>query len=538
MVSTPTGSIATQEPSKKPFAEIRHDGPASLVVALVALPLCLGIALASGAVDGEGGPNLMAGLISGIVGGMVVAWLSGSSLAVSGPAAGLTVVVLSGVQDLGYPVFLLAVVLSGLIQIGFGVARLGIFGYYIPSSVIRGMLAAIGLILILKQIPHAVGWDKDYEGDLAFFQADGQNTFSEILRALENLELGAVIIAFGALIVLRLAPKVPGLNRVKLLPPPLLAVLFGCGLNAVFGVVAPGLALSGEFLVQIPRLEGISDLVVVTPAFEAWSNPAVYKTAFVLAAIASIETLLCVEAVDKLDPFKRVTPANRELLAQGVGNSVAGLLGGLPITAVIVRGSANVHSGGRTPASAFLHGLWLLLALFLIPGALNAIPLAALAAVLLDVGYKLAPVSLFQTMYRQGMNLFLPFVATVAGILLTDLLTGVIIGLVAGVFFVLKNNLETAYFIHHLEEREGTQGLNEIRMELSENVSFLNKAAVTKALHNLPEGSFVLIDGRASRHVDHDVAEIIHEFAASTAPSRAIQVRIEGIPKPTGAGAH
>lgn len=522
----------SRAPSRKPFAEIRSDGPASLVVALVALPLCLGIALASGA-------PLMAGLISGIVGGILVAWLSGSALAVSGPAAGLTVIVLSGIEELGsYQAFLLAVVLSGVFQVILGFARAGIFGYYIPSAVIRGMLAAIGLILILKQVPHAIGFDADYEGDLAFSQADGRNTLTEIPYALGHMHVGAVIIAIAALGFLILAGRIPALKRFKLLPPPLVAVLLGVGLNALFGVVAPELAAQGELLVQLPELSGLRDLVIATPDFSRWSDPAIYRVAFTVAVVASIETLLSVEAIDKLDPFKRMTPANRELKAQGVGNLVAGLLGGIPMTAVIVRGSANVHSGAKTPASAFLHGVWLLLAVLFIPGVLNTIPLAALAAVLLDVGYKLSPVQLYRQMYRQGVPQYLPFIATVVGILFTDLLVGVCIGLVVGVFFVLRTNLATPYFLHDRTEEAGPEGCDRVRLELSENVSFLNKAAVNKALHGLRPGTTVEIDGSSSRHIDHDVVELIHEFADAHAPSRNIEVRLISIPEAGSLPAH
>ena len=525
------GSVLPQEPSRRPFSEIRHDGPASVVVALVALPLCLGIALASGA-------PLIAGLVSGIVGGLVVSWLSGSSLAVSGPAAGLTVVVLSGIDEVGsFEGFLLAVFISGLIQVVLGFLRAGIFGYYIPSSVIRGMLAAIGLILILKQIPHAIGFDADYEGDLAFAQRDGRNTLTEIPYALGHMHVGAATISALALSYLVLAPRIRVLKESRLLPPPLVAVLMGIGVNAAFAAWAPELAVQGSFLVQIPEISGLSSLVANTPDFSRWSDPVVYKVAGTIALVASIETLLCIEAIDKLDPFKRITPANRELKAQGIGNALAGLLGGIPMTAVIIRGSANVHSGGRTPASAFLHGLWLLLALLFIPDALGAIPLAALAAVLLDVGYKLAPIRLFRQLYRQGFALFLPFVSTVLGILFTDLLVGVLIGMVVGVFFVLKANLATPYFLHRREDTD-TNGHHAVRLELSENVSFLNKAAVNKALHDLPDGAQVEIDGSTSRHIDHDVVEIIREFTSSTAPSRGIVVKLVAIPDQGGLAAH
>lgn len=512
------------EPSRRPFSDLRHDGPSSIVVALVALPLCLGIALASGAPP-------MAGLITGIVGGIIVAWLSGSSLAVSGPAAGLTVVVASAINELGYEAFLASVVVAGVFQIAFGFARMGIFGYYIPNSVIRGMLAAIGLILILKQIPHAVGFEADYEGDLAFAQADGHNTFTNLFYAYRHLHLGATLISLSSLAVLVVAPKIPVLKSQMWLPPPLLAVMSGMGLNAFFVAYMPSLAVASEMLVQLPTVDSLASIRVATPDFSSLLNTDVYLAAAVLAIVASIETLLCVEAVDKLDPFKRITPTNRELKAQGVGNIIAGLLGGIPMTAVIVRGSANVHSGGRTPASAFLHGLWLLLAVVFIGGVLRTIPLATLAAILLVVGYKLAPIAVFKEMAMHGPSQFLSFMATVIGILLTDLLVGVCIGLVVAIFYLLRENLMTAYFLHHREEQENLEGQVFVHMELSENVSFLNKAAVNQALHDLKEGSKVEIDGSRSRHIHHDVIEIIHEFERSVAPARDIEVKLTGIPE-------
>ena len=523
MDTAASSTAPAHEPRRRPFAELRHDLPASVVVALVALPLCLGIALGSNA-------PLMAGLVTGIVGGIVVAWLSGSALAVSGPAAGLTAVVTAAIADLGsYEAFLLAVVMAGVLQIVLGIARLGVFGYYIPNSVIRGMLAAIGIILILKQIPHVLGLEADFWGDLSFLQPDGRNTFSEIWYAVGHMHLGAALIAAVAMVVLRVAPHTP-LKNVRYLPAPLLAVAAGMGFNALLGLASPELAVSSNLLVEIPEVSGWSSFVVATPDFSRLTDYKVYTTAGIIGAVASIETLLCVEAIDKLDPFKRLTPTNRELKAQGIGNVLVGLLGGIPMTAVIVRGSANVNSGGRTPTSAFLHGIWLLLALLLVPGLLNMIPLAALAAVLLDVGYKLAPVGLFRLMYRKGWNLFLPFVATVVGILVTDLLVGVVIGLVVGVAFILWGNLNSAYYLHELEEHDTTQGLHEVRMELSENVTFLNKASVNRALHELPEGSAVEVDGRRSRYIDPDVLEIIHEFAHQSAPARDIRVTLTDIP--------
>lgn len=526
-----TSSTSTEHlPSRRPFAELRHDAPASVVVALVALPLCLGIAVGSGA------PPL-AGLVTGIIGGLVVAWLSGSNLAVSGPAAGLTAIVLVAIADLGYEGFLAAVILSGLLQIVFGYLRFGIVGYYIPTAVIRGMLSAIGIILILKQIPHALGYDADFEGDLAFAQADGRNTFTEIPYALGHLHLGATIISFVCLSVLIAVPKIPAIARIKLLPAPLLAVVAGVVLNQVFAAAVPSLVAHNELLVKLPELTGPSSFIVATPAFGRLLEGDVIVAAFTIAAVGSIETLLCVEAVDKLDPFKRNTPANRELKAQGVGNAIAGLLGGLPMTAVIVRGSANVHAGGRTPSSAFLHGLWLLLALLLIPGLLTMIPLAALAAVLLVVGYRLAPIPLFRQMWAEGRMQFLPFIATVIGILRTDLLTGVGIGLAVAVFFILYKNLSHSHYLHSREETTEADG-SHIELVLSENVSFLNKAAISKVLHDIPEGAKVTIDGSQSKHVDHDVVEIIREFESAVAPSKDIRVELKGIAPSGGLSAH
>ncbi|MBX2811780.1 MAG: SulP family inorganic anion transporter [Myxococcales bacterium] len=512
------------EPSRRPFSDLRHDFPASVVVALVALPLCLGIAIASGAPP-------MAGLVTGIVGGIVVAWLSGASLAVSGPAAGLTVVVIDAIHSLGYEGFLLAVMLAGAIQVILGFARLGIFGYYIPNAVIRGMLAAIGLILILKQIPHAVGFDKDYEGDLAFIQDGGENTFSILISALGQMHVGAVLITILSLSILLLMPRIPVLKDLRWLPAPLVAVLGGIVFNRILLDYAPEWAVAGERLVMLPVVSDLSVFMVAAPDFSQWTNLNIYTAAGVLAVVASIETILCVEAVDKLDPFKRITPTNRELKAQGVGNIIAGFLGGIPMTAVIVRGSANVHSGGRTQASAFLHGVWLLLAVWFAGDLLRSIPLATLAGVLLVVGYKLAPISIFSQMYKLGAPQFLPFISTVVGILVTDLLMGICIGLVVAIFYILKENLSTPYFLHHMEEHPDAGGRFLVRLELSENVSFLNKAAVNRALHDIREGAYVEIDGANSRHIHHDVLEIIHEFVQAVAPARDIEVKLSSIPE-------
>lgn len=521
-----------EEPeSLSPFANLRHDLPSAVVVFLVALPLCLGIAVASDAPP-------MAGLITGIVGGLIVAWASGSPLSVSGPAAGLTAIVAGAITQLGsYEAFLLAVFLAGLMQMGLGALRAGLIAYYFPTTVIKGLLAAIGAILILKEIPHALGVDADYLGDLDFNQADGKNTLTEIVEAVTGLghtQLGAVIIAGVGLTILLSLMRWPHLKR-PWLPGPLLVVALGIGLNELFSVVSPDLFQGDSHRVALPVFDSMGGIAstIRFPDFSRITDPAIWTAAGTIAVIASIETLLCVEAIDKLDPFNRTTPTNRELGAQGLGNSLAGLIGGIPMTAVIVRGSANVQSGGRTKMSAFVHGLLLLLTVVLIPFVLNRIPYAALAAVLLHIGYKLAPVSLFKTMYERGWDQFAPFMITFCAILFTDLLRGVLIGLAAGVFFVLKANLQTPYFMSQREVRdEQTEAgtVAHVRMELSENVSFLNKASVNRVLNELPAGTVVEIDGSNSQHIDRDVVEIIRDFERSSS-RRGLEVELVAIPE-------
>ncbi len=516
------------------LANLRHDVPASVVVFLVALPLCLGIALASDA------PPL-SGLIAGVVGGVVVAWISRSALAVSGPAAGLTTIVAAGIAlesagGLGYRGFLLAVVLAGVFQIGFGFVRAGLVAYYFPSSVIKGMLAAIGLILIGKQISHATGFDDDWEGDLTLFHSGIFEEIEHLKAALSHIgsffeafHLGALAVSMVGLVVLIVWPRIPKVRDLKWLPAPLAVVLIGIGLNELLLATAPSFAMTGEHLVQLPE-GGLGELVqeLSLPDFTRVADPAVFTTALTIALVASIETLLCIEAIDKLDPYKRSTPTNRELVAQGVGNVCAGMIGGLPLTAVIVRGSANIQSGGRTRMSAFLHGVWLLLAVVLLPWLINRVPLAALAAVLLHVGYKLARIDLFKHMLRQEIDQWVPFVVTVIAILVTDLLKGVGIGMAVSVFFLLRRNLQVPYFIHTREQHEESDGQH-IHIELSENVSFLNKASVNKVLHQLPEGSVVEIDGRTAHYIHPDVLELIHEFH-ETAHTRNIKCTLIEIP--------
>lgn len=506
------------------FSNLNKDFPAGLVVFLVALPLCLGIALASGA-------PLFSGIIAGIVGGIVTASLSGSALSVSGPAAGLTVIVLSAITSLGsFDTFLLAVAIGGAIQIGLGFLRAGIIGYYFPTSVIKGMLAAIGIILILKQIPHALGYDADVMGDQNFQEAHGGNTFSELFNSYKFMSIGAIIISAVSLAILILWDK-PFLKRFsffKLVPGALIVVILGVVINQIYKAVMPELALGGDHLVVLPVSSNVTEFIgqFTLPNFSALTNPQVYVVAVTIAIVASLETLLSVEATDKLDPYKRITPTNKELIAQGTGNMVSGLIGGLPLTAVIVRSSANVNAGAKTKMSAIIHGMLLLGCAILIPNILNMIPLACLAAVLLMVGYKLAKVSLFKEMYKLGWKQFLPFVVTIVAIVFTDLLKGIGIGMAVSIFFILRNNYKVPYFFHKEKQKEGET----IKLELSEDVSFLNKGSIMLTLKNIPKNSSVIIDGSKSQHIDYDVLEIIENFK-ETAKLQNIDLQLVDIPQ-------
>lgn len=523
---------------KESYAEyVKHyskDLPASLVVFLVALPLCLGIALASGA-------PLFSGLISGIIGGIVVGALSGSHTSVSGPAAGLTVIVFSAIAELGsFELFLAAVVLGGALQLLLGFAKAGIIGLYFPSSVIKGMLAAIGLILILKQLPHFLGVDMEAFGEMAFADGEGGNTFTHFFYALQHIQPGAAIIGFLSLGILILweQPVIKQQKALGILPGALLAVLAGVGLHLLFRSIKPEWAPNSEMLVNLPVLHDM-EAIKTALSFPDWSglaNPLVWKTAVVIAIVASLETLLSIEAVDKLDPLKRHTPKNRELRAQGVGNMVAGLIGGLPMTGVIVRSSANLTSGAKTKMSAVYHGILLLASVMLIPGLMGYIPLASLAAVLLIVGYKLSKPSLYRQQFRVGYNQFLPFIVTIAAILLTDLLTGILIGMAVGIFFILRANYQTPYHYHGEEEDEAQPG-KRIKILLSEHVSFINKASLQTTLDHLPDGAFVTIDGSRSTEIDPDALELIYDFQTN-AKERGITLELIQIPAPTGAGGH
>jgi MFS superfamily sulfate permease-like transporter len=505
------------------IANLKYDVPASLVVFLVATPLCLGIAMASGA-------PLFAGIIAGIVGGIVVGLASGSPLGVSGPAAGLAVIVLNAIATLGsYEAFLTSVVLAGVIQVVLGYLRAGIIGYYFPSSVIKGMLSGIGLIIILKQIPHAFGYDKVPEGNISFQQPDQHNTFSELWYMFDAITPGAIIVAALSLILLIVWEK-PFIKRIKALQyvqGPLVAVVVGILLNLGFAAFAPSLVIDGRHMVSIPVIDGMAGLqsVLRFPDLGQLVNPAVLTTAFTMAIVASLETLLCVEATDKLDPFKRITPTDRELKAQGLGNIVSGLIGGLPITQVIVRSSANIQSGGRTKVSAVLHGVLLLFAVLLIPKILNLIPLATLAAILLVVGYKLAKPSMFKAMYKLGWFQFVPFMVTVVGILLTDLLVGIALGMGVAIFHLLLINLRNPYFL--VEERHDEHG-DAFVLHLSEDVSFLNRASIIQTLDAIPPHTRVIIDASRSVRIDYDVYEILTEFEKK-AELNDIDVTMQGV---------
>ncbi|MBQ4913206.1 SulP family inorganic anion transporter [Maribacter sp. MMG018] len=501
------------------FKYIKNDIPASIVVFFVALPLCLGIALASGA-------PLFSGLISGIVGGIFVGALSGSKIGVSGPAAGLAAIVLTAIGTLGgYQNFLVAVVLGGVIQIIFGILKAGVIGYYFPSSVIKGMLTGIGIIIILKQIPHFFGYDSDPEGDWAFFQVDGENTFSEILNTVNNISPGATIVAIIGLTILLLWDKVLSKKgRIfQLIQGPLVAVAVGI----IFYILTQNnevLAISPEHLVSVPVPEDAASFFgqFSFPNFGAITNPQVWVVAFTIALVASLETLLCVEATDKLDPNKNVTPTNRELLAQGTGNIISGMIGGLPITQVIVRSSANIQSNGRTKLSTIIHGLLLLISVVLIPRLLNMIPLSVLAAILFIVGYKLAKPALFVKMYKLGWKQSIPFFVTIAGIVFTDLLIGISLGLAVGIVVILLKSYQNSHFLHI---EDNSNGKHKIKMTLAEEVTFFNKGAILKELENLPRDTYLELDILKTRYLDYDIIEILEDFAFK-AKERNIDIKL------------
>ncbi|WP_417865205.1 SulP family inorganic anion transporter [Xanthomarina gelatinilytica] len=501
------------------FKYIKNDIPASIVVFFVALPLCLGIALASGA-------PLFSGLIAGIIGGIVVGSISGSKVGVSGPAAGLAAIVLTAIGTLGgYENFLVAVVLGGAIQLLFGILKAGVIGYYFPSSVIKGMLTGIGIIIILKQIPNFFGYDEASAWDLEFFEIDGGNTFSELFQIINNIHPGAALIGIISLALLILWDKVliKKSKLFQLIQGPFVVVVLGI----VFYIITKSnnlLSIGESHMVSVPIPDNASDFFnqFSFPNFTVITRVDVWVTAFTIALVASLETLLCVEASDKIDPDKNITPTNRELLAQGTGNMISGLIGGLPITQVIVRSSANVQSGGKSKLSTILHGFLLLISVILIPKLLNQIPLSVLAAILLVVGYKLAKPTLFKKMYNLGWKQWAPFIVTVAGIVFTDLLFGIGLGLLVGIVVILLKSYQNSHFLH-IEDK--SNGKHKIKMTLAEEVTFFNKGAILKELDSLPRDTYLEIDLIKTRYLDHDIIEILEDFLFK-AQERNIDIKL------------
>lgn len=490
------------------FESFASDFPASIVVFFVALPLCLGIALASGA-------PLFSGVIAGIVGGILVGMLSGSQLGVSGPAAGLAVIVMTAISHLGsYETFLAAVVMAGIFQFLLGHFKAGFIAYFVPTSVIKGMLSGIGLLIILKQIPHAVGFDADYVGDEAFEEVGGHNTFTDLIHSLDMLTMGAIVIAMVSFAILILWDTVLIKKHkfFQILQGPIVAVLVGIALNWASQQGWLNLKLSAEQVVSLPVAHSMHEFATffTQPDFSGFLRAAVIHTAVVMAIIASLETLLCIEATDKLDSLKRVTPANQELKAQGIGNIVSGMLGGLPITQVIVRSSANITFGAKSKLSAILHGCWLLLSAISIASLLNLIPLASLAAILIMVGYKLSKPMLFKQMYDLGWEQFVPFVATILAIVLTDLLTGITVGLLVGLFFTLHHSYRNTYSMKEIKTTDDGREVH--HFVLAEAVSFFNKASIIEALEKIPANSKVIIDCSNSKSIAYDVVEFIHDY--------------------------
>lgn len=498
----------------------KTDFLSGVVVFLVALPLCLGIAVASGAPP-------FAGIITGIIGGVVVGYLSNSNVSVSGPAAGLIAIVIVAISNLGIGSFLLAIMLAGAIQLTLGILKAGTISSYFPSGVIEGMLTAIGIIIIKKELPHAIGYDKEHEGDFFSYQltdAADRGFLSEIIHSFNFAHMGALIVTIISIIILVAFNKVAFLKRIKVLPGALVVVIIGIVINEIFKMTNSSLQITGEHLVQLPTASSASEFFgqFNFPDFSGFTNPAVWITAVTIAAVASIETLLCLEAGDKMDPMKRFSSANTELRAQGVGNMLSGLLGGLPMTSVIVRTTANVNAGAKTKLSTIVHGLLLLIAVILIPGLLNKMPMACLAAILIMIGLKLASPKVFKHMWKAGKYQFIPFIVTVVAVVATDLLKGVGIGLMVSVIFILKGNMKLAYFFKKEEHQEDET----IRIDLAQEVSFLNKAAIKQTLAHLPRNSKVVIDAGNTVYIDYDVLMLIRDFVNFGSKDKNIAVTL------------
>jgi MFS superfamily sulfate permease-like transporter len=498
-----------------------------MVVFLVALPLCLGIAVASGAPP-------FAGIISGVIGGLVIGSLSGSHVSVAGPAAGLIAIVLAAITDLGYETFLLAVALAGLIQLTLGFVKAGTISSYFPSSVIEGMLAAIGIIIIKKELPHAIGYDKEHEGDFFSYQLiDADKGFlGEINSAIHSFNfahMGVIIVTLVSLAILIAFNKVSFLKKIKVIPGALIVVVVGVIINELFKATGSSLTISQEHLVTLPTASSFNEFIgqFNTPSLAGFSNPNVWIAAATIAVVASIETLLCLEAADKMDPMKRFSSANTELKAQGVGNLLSGLIGGLPVTSVIVRTTANINAGAKTKLSTIAHGCFLLLTVIAIPILLNKIPMACLAAILIMIGLKLASPKVFKHMWQTGKHQFIPFIVTVAAVVFTDLLKGVGIGLAVSIIFILRGNMKLAYFFKKEKHREGET----IHIDLAQEVSFLNKAAIKQTLAHLPSNSKVVINAANTVYIDYDVLELLRDFLNYGSKDKNIIVYLKNFKK-------
>ena len=506
--------------SQTASSAIRDDVLAGLVVFLVALPLCLGIALASNA-------PLLAGVVAGIVAGLVVGPISGAQVTISGPAAGLTAVVATEIAalDNSFESLLVAVVLAGVIQLGLGAIRGGFIKSFVPSSVVRGLLSAIGVILILKQIPHLFGHDTDPEGEMSFFQPDKQNTFSELFEILGDLHPGAIMVGFASLAIIYFWGRLPRLKQTGI-PAPLVVVVFGVACALGFDQLGGNWVITSTHKVQVPVAESVRGFfgLLHTPDFSQITNPAVTSAALAIALVGSLQALLTIEAVDRLDKQRRSTPPNRELFAQGIGNIVSGLAGGLPMTCEIVRSSVNIDAGGRTKLSAILHGALLAVAVVLFPVTINLIPLSALAAILIATGLKLASPQVVAELWRAGRYQFIPWLITLLAIVLTDPLIGIVIGLSVSTLFILWSNLRRPMRMvieHHL-------GGDVTRVQLASQVSFLNRAALQKTFNSIEPGKHVLVDAHETVYIDPDILSLIREYREVIGPTRGVQVSTRG----------